>query len=378
MTTRASTRPGRPLLFIGGLIGAWVIARLLFILSTTDARDISEKEFIADILLAENIQGKPLVNSEDITAERAVRLDQDNGFTFAAIPFSNDRDIERRGYSIAGSAQPPKSLYPLLFVGTIAERNNALNQKRVSIFNKWDFLNGQNNNDTALGDVNVSSLSAEHKNSDTGSRLSLYGYIFGRSGSGSANALGARYGGSQAAIQAAYRINPNDKIALDAVVRLQSALNEGDKELAAGVRVKPIDSLPVSIIAEHRFRPSSADGFAVYAAGGKSAIPLPANFKLNLYGQAGASTAGQDTLFFDAQAVAERTIYKSGNFALSAGGGAWAGGQRDAQRLDIGPSVSVTLSSAKQNYRLSGDWRERVGGNAAPNSGVAITLSTDF
>ena len=377
ITPRTPIRSGKPLLVFGGLIGAWILARIIFILTAYDARDILKTELTHNISLSENIHTQSLDSDEAIIAIEAAKASDLISLSHNPVYIKNNQ-LHNSGYTTAGSALPPKTIYPLLFIGAMIERNNALARKKISIFDKWDVLQEHNNSKSELHNTNDDSLFNGRRNDDIRSRLSFYGYIFGRSGSGSANALGARYGGSQAALQTAYRINPNKQITFDAVVRLQSAFNTDDKELAAGVHVRPIDKIPVSIIAEHRFRPSNADGFALYAAGGKSAISLPVDFKLNLYGQAGLSTAGQDTLFFDAQAVAERTVHKSGNFTLSAGGGAWAGGQRDAQRLDIGPSVSVSLSSGRQNFRLSGDWRERVGGNASPDSGVAITLSTDF
>lgn len=368
-------RSGRPLLFMGGLIGAWIFARIIFLLAQPS--QISIEEFVPKAI-ATNEEKAKSAQLLVIADAQEIKGNEDHE-SFLSFVDTGDFSPAIAAPNRGGSGFIPNDLYPLLFVDAVRESSALLARKKIAtgqpaISGKWGFLTKPN--DIRRDSNGVSSGQTDISRSSLGSRLSVYGYIFGRSGNGSANALGARYGGSQAALQAAYSIN--DNIGWDAVVRVQTALNSDDKELAAGVRVRPLRAVPISVIAEHRFRPSNADGLAFYAAGGKSAIPLPIDFKLNIYGQAGLSTAGPDTLFFDAQAVAERPIHTSGNVTVSAGGGAWAGGQSDAQRLDIGPSLSVTLSSGNQNYRLSGDWRERVSGNAAPDSGVAITLSTDF
>lgn len=64
--------------------------------------------------------------------------------------------------------------------------------------------------------------------------------------------------------------------------------------------------------------------------------------------------------------------------AFSIGAGAWAGAQEGAERLDVGPSMRVDLAIAQATARFSLDYRERVAGDAEPQSGVAVTLSTHF
>ena len=63
---------------------------------------------------------------------------------------------------------------------------------------------------------------------------------------------------------------------------------------------------------------------------------------------------------------------------LSLGAGSWGGIQRDASRLDVGPTLRLDLTVGEVPARVSVDWRERVAGDAAPESGVAATLSTRF
>jgi hypothetical protein len=52
---------------------------------------------------------------------------------------------------------------------------------------------------------------------------------------------------------------------------------------------------------------------------------------------------------------------------------------RGAARLgDIGPSASLRFPLDGGSARLAIDYRHRIAGNAAPASGVALTLSAGF
>lgn len=380
-STHQNIKRAKPLIYVAMLIMAWVMARIIYTLLTLQASDADIKLLTPQLVSApqaETIIGQSK-DSRSIFDALILEPKQQNilsQYGFAAKSIARSTKVSPAlSYSASASNGLPNSYYPLLFLNMVEERSAALIRPNSYAHNGWDLPSGNGNNLTFPGQGNANNAS---KNSNLASRLSGYAFIFGRSGDGDANALGGRYGGSQAAVQLAYRINPAQQIVVDATLRAQSALRGNDREIAAGLRVKPNEKFPVALIAERRFRPSNPDGYAIYVAGGISDVKLPANFKLNSYGQAGLSTAGRDTLFFDGQVTAEKSLHKSNKVEILAGGGAWAGGQRGAQRLDIGPSVSVRLSSGERNYRISGDWRERIGGNAAPNSGAAITLSTDF
>lgn len=378
----------KPLIYLTMLLSVWVVARIIFTLATTQASDADIKLLTPKLADAQPLLTKAAQPINSQSALEKLVLDSDektiiSNFALAAkflespsgIKFSPRELSNGSSFISAASNGLPKNYSPLLFLNALEESSNSLVRPNSYVSNSWDLPAGNGKKLTSLdrGHENDGSI-----NSSLASRLSAYAYIFARSGDGDANALGGRYGGSQAAVQVAYRLNPNHKSVIDATLRAQSALRGSDREIAAGLRLKPSKKFPIALIAERRFRPSNSDGFAIYVAGGKSDVKLPANFKLNTFGQAGLSTAARDTLFFDGQAIAEKSLHKSKKFEILAGAGAWAGGQRGAQRFDIGPSVSVKLSSGQKNYRISGDWRERIGGNASPNSGAAITLSTDF
>lgn len=377
----------KPLIYPMMLLGAWVIARMIFTISTTQVNDTDMKYIQSPLANAEQISNQNSqsniikigqISAGQSKAGQSELVKNISPYDFAAQYLEAPKAIHipsASSYITAASNGLPKSYYPLLFLGAIEERSNSLIRPKQYAGASWNLPPGNGNR---LVQLDPNNQSDNRENSNLASRLSGYAYIFGRTNSGDANALGGRYGGSQAAVQLAYRINPTQKAVIDATFRAQSALSDSDREIAAGVRFKPSEKFPLAIVAERRFRPSNPDGYALYVAGGKSNIPLPANFKINAYGQAGVSTAGRDTLFFDGQIIAEKSVHKNESIEILAGGGAWAGGQRGAQRIDIGPSVSIKLSKGKKNYRISGDWRERIGGDASPNSGAAITLSTDF
>ncbi len=377
-------RKAKPLLYMIMLIGAWVIARIIVTLWATQLNHADIKFLTAP--LADGSQISPKAAHPKNIKFKFETIDQQKiaSAAFATKSFDSlkmtqspsDRSHIAASPSIAASSNGlPPSYYTLLFLNAMEERSNSLISPNLHANNGWNLPPG---NGPKLTQLQQSNQSDALESSNLASRLSGYAYIFARSNSGDADALGGRYGGSQAAVQLAYRTNPNQAIAIDATLRAQTALSDSDREVALGVSIKPSKKLPLTIVAERRFRPSNPDGYALYVAGGKSNISLPANFKLQAYGQAGVSSAGRDTLFFDGQLMAEKSIYINNAVKILAGGGAWAGGQRGTQRLDIGPSVSIKLSKGQRNYRISGDWRERIGGNASPNSGAAITLSTDF
>ncbi len=169
-----------------------------------------------------------------------------------------------------------------------------------------------------------------------------------------------------------------DAIRLDLQFRTAiTPQSNGEREVAFGLRWQPMKSLPLRIIAERRFRDKQPDRFAIAVAGGTSSLHLPAGFKLESYSQAGWVDGPDSSWFFDASAQATKPVFQDKKASLSLGVGAWAGGQRDAQRLDIGPRLDLSLSP-KVPLRLSADWRFRLAGNAAPENGPAITLSSSF
>lgn len=195
------------------------------------------------------------------------------------------------------------------------------------------------------------------------------------------------YGASQIGGIAQYRLLPHSRRDPRLYVRAYRALvARGESEGAFGGSIRPIANLPLRAFAEVRYtdgpfakevRPS------IFVISELPPQALPADFTLEAYGQAGWVGGDFATAFADGQVslareLARFTVPGGAPLRISAGAGAWGGAQRDAQRLDVGPTVRLEWMMGRVPARLSVDWRERVGGDAAPESGVAATLSTSF
>ncbi len=196
-------------------------------------------------------------------------------------------------------------------------------------------------------------------------------------------AAGGQYGGGQSGIITTFALQNPDSFGqpqrLAILVRAAIAHDRLDqRELALGVRWRPVKELPVSITAERRLRHDQRDAFAVYAAGGVDDMQLPLQLRMAGFAQAGVVSGKDAGAFFDVLARADRNIVRLKGISLHAGAGAWAGGQRDATRVDIGPSLRTDIVIKTARFRLNADWRFRIAGNASPTNGPALTLSTSF
>ena len=150
------------------------------------------------------------------------------------------------------------------------------------------------------------------------------------------------------------------------------------REWSAGLRWHPSAAFPAQLSLERRFRPDRPDAFAAYVSGGHDGTSLPLGFALDGYGQAGFVTGKSGGGFADAQLHILKSMASYGPAKLAAGAGAWAGGQSDIMRVDIGPSVRANLQAGATSLRLDASWRFRILGNARPGDGPAVTLSTSF
>jgi hypothetical protein len=207
----------------------------------------------------------------------------------------------------------------------------------------------------------------------------IYAYSFWRLSSGGVGTLapGAQYGGSQSGIVATLDPFGTPGRGVGLLLRGYVTPDGAEGEAALGARWKPAAKLPVSLSLERRFRKSAPDVFAAYLAGGVDDVALKGRFKLSAYAQAGV-VGNRLNGFFDAQARVMRPVAKTGDVEFFAGAGSWAGGQKGAQRLDVGPTVEVTFTTDLATFRLQADWRQRAAGNARPAGGATLTLSTGF
>jgi hypothetical protein len=184
-------------------------------------------------------------------------------------------------------------------------------------------------------------------------------------------ATGGQLGASQAGARLIY--NFNRQLALAA--RVSSEVGRRGGEVAAGVRVQPLTSLPVWITAERRQAVGRYGGgrsaFALFAEGGLYQRPLPGRFTLDTYLQGGVVGARSRDWFVDGGLWATRPVYRN----FSAGFGIWGAAQPGLSRLEAGPRVTMQM---RKNVKVHFDWRQKLVGNARPGSGPALTLAGDF
>ncbi len=184
-------------------------------------------------------------------------------------------------------------------------------------------------------------------------------------------ATGGTLGGSQAGMRLTYSFNRW----LAASLRTTSPLGGSrGAEVAAGVRMTPFRSIPFAITAERRQAFGHGGGrsdFALFAEAGLYHRPMPLDFSLDAYLQAGIVGVGSRDLFADGALTFTRPVWGR----VSAGLGVWGGAQPGVYRLDAGPRISVRL---RKNLYAHLDWRQRLAGRASPSSGPALTLAADF
>jgi hypothetical protein len=202
-------------------------------------------------------------------------------------------------------------------------------------------------------------------------QLSAWALLRGQPGPSSL-ATGGTLGGSQAGTRLSYTIMPGIAASLRASSPVGGARGG---ELAAGVRIAPFRSIPVSLTVERRQAIGRLGGgrsaFAAFVEGGIYQQPIVWGFQLDGYAQAGVVGARRRDLFVDGGATFTRPLFKQ----FWAGFGIWGGAQPGLYRIDVGPRLTMRV---RGNMRVHLDYRYRLRGNAAPGSGPAVTLAADF
>lgn len=224
----------------------------------------------------------------------------------------------------------------------------------------------------------------------TPGRWSLDAWAFGRQGSDAAPVSQGRvpvYGASQAGAVLQYRLVPGSARDPRLYARAYRALvRRGESELALGASLRPVPLVPLRMAGEVRYTDAAFSNTyrpAAYAVTELAPLALPYGAQLEAYGQAGWVGGAGATGFADGQASITRSLPLAARLSdnalrVSLGVAAWGGAQRDAQRFDVGPTMRFDVRLGEVPARLTIDWRERVAGDAAPDSGVAATLSTGF
>ena len=204
-------------------------------------------------------------------------------------------------------------------------------------------------------------------------QLSTWALLRSQPGTGSSLASGGTLGGSQAGARLTYAFDPRIAASIRTSTPIGGSTRGG--EVAAGVRLTPFPSIPVSITAERRqaigrFSTGRSD-FALFAEGGVYQQPLGRNLLLDGYAQAGVVGLQTRDVFADGGLAVSRPVW--GRF--SAGMGVWGGYQPGLYRVDAGPRLSMRV---RPNVSLHLDWRQRLAGSAEPGSGPALTLGANF
>ena len=184
-------------------------------------------------------------------------------------------------------------------------------------------------------------------------------------------ASGGTLGASQAGARFVYNFSPM----ISALVRTSSQVGRRGGEVAGGIRVRPLRSIPLWVTAERRQALGQYGGgrnaFAFFAEGGLYDRPMPWGFRLDGYAQAGVVGLSSRDLFADGGLAFTRRIYRD----FSGGFGLWGGIQPGIYRVDAGPRLTMKV---RRNLRVHLDYRQRLAGNAEPGSGPVLTLAGDF
>jgi hypothetical protein len=210
------------------------------------------------------------------------------------------------------------------------------------------------------------------------SRWSASAWAVARGGSMAGNGVfgPAQLGGSQAGARIRYALART----LSLSGRLSTPFKGIGREAGLGIEWQPLTSpIPLSFLLERRFALDSGRGGTAFGAiTGINPTRVYGPLEVEGYGQAGVVVRNRRELYADGALRLLYPVAENRRFRLSLGAGAWGGAQRGARRLDVGPAVVATVPTGGPTLRVAAEWRQRVAGNAAPGSGPALTLGTDF
>lgn len=342
--------------FVAILCATWVAVRVGFILIADRDQQVAPHHKASAGAIAQPVtyikQGRPLSHAATNNRSAANRT---KGRAFATFPTPLE--------SMAVSSN--RKIY--------ARRDNA---------GDW-IPDGNAPSDISSGAI-TSSLADPPKKGRSRLPIQIYAYSFWRQGNMAQGALGnGQYGGSQSALLMTIPLLRHRRergVSRFSLVGRASVSHDDlrEREWAAGLLWRPSAAFPAQLSLERRFRPDRPDAVAAFVSGGHDGTSLPLGFALDGYGQAGFVTGKSGGGFADAQLHILKNIATDGQSKLAVGAGAWAGGQSDIMRVDIGPSGRASLKVGATSLRLDASWRFRIVGNVRPGDGPAVTLSTSF
>lgn len=209
---------------------------------------------------------------------------------------------------------------------------------------------------------------------------SLGGWLYVRPGGTRGGiATAGQLGGSQGGFRLAYGFGESGR--LRAYGRATVAIERpGQSEAALGLSFAPVARWPVDVAVEQRVAigPGGRTALAAMVTGGVGDVALPAGFRLDAYAQAGFVGARRRDGFADGAVIVDHRIGPDESARLRLGALAAGAVQPGAARVDVGPRLTLKLPEVGDGGRIALDWRQRVAGDAAPESGVALTLAADF
>lgn len=189
----------------------------------------------------------------------------------------------------------------------------------------------------------------------------------------------SQLGGSQGGMRIAYGFGETGR--LRAYGRATLAIQRPrQREVAYGMAFAPLARWPVDVAVERRLAvgPEGRNAMAAMVTGGVSGVALRGDFRLDAYGQAGVVGMRQRDGFADGAVVIDRRIGPDESARLRIGALVAGAVQPGAARVDVGPRLTLRLPDVGEGSRIALDWRQRIAGDAAPESGVALTLAADF
>ena len=188
-------------------------------------------------------------------------------------------------------------------------------------------------------------------------------------------ANGGQLGGSQIGARVFYTPGPK-ALALTARVSAPLGTVKG-REASLGIALRGQN---LGLIVEQRFALNNGghDAPSVTAYGGVSEVPIAKGVRLNGYAQAGVVGVKNPQGFVDGAVSVETTVAEHDRSRLSVGLALSGGAQPSVQRLDIGPQIVARVPVGDTAVRVTAEWRQRIAGNATPDSGPAITVGFDF
>lgn len=188
--------------------------------------------------------------------------------------------------------------------------------------------------------------------------------------------LGGQLGGSQAGVRATYTLLPDRRIALAA--RVATPLRGRGREIGVGIDWQPTRA-PIHLIAEQRVGiDGGRGGPTIELVGGFGPVAVLPGVSAEGYAQAGGILRDGIEGFADGAARVTHPVVQAGRVRADIGIGSWGGAQRGAARVDIGPSAGLVVPVGASAVRVTLDWRQRIAGDAAPGSGPALSIGSDF